>query len=49
MVPGTTFTKKRAISAVHCKNEGMLLQLLGWRCIESFNFNLFVYEQTQSP
>ena len=25
--------KERAISAVHCKKEGMLLQPLGWRCV----------------
>jgi len=29
-----TFTKKRAVSAVRCKKEGMLLQPLGWRCAE---------------
>jgi len=27
--------KERAIGAVHCIKEGKLLQLLGWRCIES--------------
>ena len=26
---------ERAIGAVHCKKEGMLLQPFGWRCIES--------------
>jgi len=26
--------KERAISVVRCKKEGMLLQLLRWRCIE---------------
>jgi len=26
------------MGADHCKNEGMLLQLLGWRCIESVVF-----------
>jgi len=25
--------KERAIGAVHCKKEGMLLQPLGWRCV----------------
>jgi len=27
--------RERSIGVVHCKNEGMLLQLLGWHCIES--------------
>jgi len=26
--------KERAIGAVRCKKEGMLLQTLGWRCVE---------------
>jgi len=26
--------KERAIGAVRCKNEGMLLQPLRWRCVE---------------
>jgi len=30
-----TSQKKHAISAVHCKKEGMLLQPLRWRCAES--------------
>jgi len=30
--------KELAIGAVHSKNEGMLLQLLSWRCIESVVF-----------
>ena len=30
--------KERATGVVHCKNEGMLLQLLSWRCIESVVF-----------
>jgi len=33
-VLGATFTKKCVIGAVHCKKEGMLLQPLGWRCVE---------------
>jgi len=27
--------KKRAIGAANCKKEGMLLQTLSWRCVES--------------
>jgi len=27
--------KERAIDAVHCKKEGMLLQPLSWCCVES--------------
>ena len=26
--------KERATGAVRCKKEGMLLQTLGWRCVE---------------
>jgi len=26
--------KERAIGAVRCEKEGMLLQPLGWRCVE---------------
>jgi len=26
--------KERAIGAVHCKEEGMLLQPVRWRCVE---------------
>jgi len=47
VVPGTTFTKKHAIGAVRCKNEGMLLQLLGWHCIESVVFACPVHEHDQ--
>jgi len=27
--------KENAIGAVHCKTEGMMLQSLSWRCIET--------------
>jgi len=33
-VPGADFTKERAISAVRCEKEGMLLQPLLWRYVE---------------
>ena len=36
--------KERAKGAVHCKNEGMLLQLLGWRCTESVVFVWPIHE-----
>jgi len=44
VAPGTTFKTERAIGAVHCKNEGMLLRLLGWRCIESAVFACPIHE-----
>ena len=47
VVPGTTFTKRRAMGAVHCKNEGMLLHPLGWRCIESVVFVWPIHENDQ--
>jgi len=34
VVPGADFTKKRAIGAVRCKKEEMLLQPLRWRWVE---------------
>ena len=37
--------KARAIGAIHCKNEGMLLQLLGWCCIESVVFACQIHEK----
>jgi len=39
--------KEHAIGAVHCKNEGMLLQLLGCRCIESVIFACPIHENDQ--
>ena len=39
--------KERVIGAVHCKNEGMLLQLLGWSCIESAVFVRPIHENDQ--
>jgi len=33
VVPGAAFTKRTWDRAVRCKKEGMLLQLLGWRCV----------------
>jgi len=27
--------KERAIGGIHCKKEGMFLQTLSWRCVES--------------
>jgi len=29
-----TSQKERVIGAVHCKNKGMLLEPLRWRCVE---------------
>jgi len=39
--------KELAIGAVNCKNEGMFLQLLGWRCIESVVFACPIHENDQ--
>ena len=39
--------KERAMDAVHCKNEGMLLPLLGWRCIDSVVFVWPIHENDQ--
>ena len=39
--------KERAIGAVHCKNEEMLLRLLRWRCIESVSFACPIHEKDQ--
>ena len=36
--------KERATNAVHCKNEGMLLQPLGWRRIDSVVFVWPIHE-----
>jgi len=39
--------KERAIGAVHCKNEGMLSQPLGWRCIDSVVLACIRHENDQ--
>jgi len=39
--------KDHVIDAVHYKNEGMLLQPLGWRCIESAVFACPIHENDQ--
>jgi len=39
--------KECAIGAVHCKNEGMLLEPLSWRCIESVVFICSIHEIDQ--
>ena len=48
VVPGTTFTKRCAMGAVHCKHEEMLLQPLVWRCIGSVVFVWSIHENDQS-
>jgi len=42
-----TSQKERAVGAVNCKNERMLLQPLGWRCIESVVFACPIRENDQ--
>ena len=39
--------KECALRAVHCKNGGILLQLLGWRCIENVVFGCPIHENDQ--
>jgi len=39
--------KEHKIGAVHYKNEGMFLQTLGWRCIESVVFACPIHENDQ--
>jgi len=39
--------KERAMGALHCKNEEMLLQPLGWCCIKSVVFSCSTHENHQ--
>jgi len=40
--------KERSVSAVHCKNEGMLLEPFSWRCTESVIFICSMHENDQT-
>jgi len=48
VVPGTTFTKRTCNRCWSLQKRGMLLQNLGWRCIESVVFACPMHENDQT-